>query len=62
MKFSDHLLRQKALNELISHRIVFLDGAMGTMIQAHRLEEEDYRGEALRTTPCRRKGTTTSWS
>jgi 5-methyltetrahydrofolate--homocysteine methyltransferase len=56
MKFSDHLLRQKALNELISHRIVFLDGAMGTMIQAHRLEEEDYRGEAFADHPMSQKG------
>ena len=26
-------------------RIMVLDGAMGTMIQRHDLEEEDYRGE-----------------
>jgi len=29
----------------MSERILVLDGAMGTMIQRHKLEEEDYRGE-----------------
>lgn len=28
----------------LSHRILIIDGAMGTMIQRHRLSEEDYRG------------------
>jgi 5-methyltetrahydrofolate--homocysteine methyltransferase len=31
--------------ELLKDRILFLDGAMGTMIQRHQLEEADYRGE-----------------
>ena len=35
----------KALRGLLSQRIVILDGAMGTMIQQHKLEESDYRGE-----------------
>jgi len=29
--------------ELLDKRILFLDGAMGTMIQRHKLEEADYR-------------------
>ncbi len=29
----------------MTERILILDGAMGTMIQRHKLEEEDYRGE-----------------
>ena len=33
--------------ELLANRIVFLDGAMGTMIQRHRLQEADFRNEAL---------------
>lgn len=33
------------LKELLSKKIVILDGAMGTMIQTYRLEEDDYRGE-----------------
>jgi 5-methyltetrahydrofolate--homocysteine methyltransferase len=37
---------KKALFEdLAKSRILVLDGAMGTMIQAHKLEEADYRGE-----------------
>jgi 5-methyltetrahydrofolate--homocysteine methyltransferase len=32
------------LKQILDQRIVILDGAMGTMIQAHRLEEADYRG------------------
>jgi len=34
----------KLLNAL-RKRILFLDGAMGTMIQRHKLKEADYRGE-----------------
>ena len=33
------------LKELLAQRILIIDGAMGTMIQRHKLEEEDYRGE-----------------
>jgi 5-methyltetrahydrofolate--homocysteine methyltransferase len=33
------------LEGLLSERILVLDGAMGTTIQTHGLQEEDYRGE-----------------
>ncbi|KAA0209767.1 MAG: methionine synthase [Proteobacteria bacterium] len=33
------------LRELLERRILILDGAMGTMIQRHRLDEAGYRGE-----------------
>src|ERR1700675_1440645 len=33
------------LEELLRQRIVLLDGAMGTMIQRHKLSEADYRGK-----------------
>ncbi len=33
-----------ALESLLRERILVLDGAMGTMIQRHHLEEADYRG------------------
>ena len=33
------------ISDILSERIVILDGAMGTMIQQHKLEESDYRGE-----------------
>ena len=32
------------LKDQLSKRILFLDGAMGTMIQSYQLEEADYRG------------------
>jgi 5-methyltetrahydrofolate--homocysteine methyltransferase len=34
-----------ALTALLKQRMVFLDGAMGTMIQRHRLSEAQFRGE-----------------
>ncbi|MGH8063306.1 MAG: homocysteine S-methyltransferase family protein, partial [Pseudoxanthomonas sp.] len=37
--------RVQALQKALSERILIIDGAMGTMIQRHRLEEADYRGE-----------------
>lgn len=33
------------LKDILSQRILVLDGAMGTMIQAHKLQESDYRGK-----------------
>jgi len=33
------------IRQLLHERILILDGAMGTMIQKHKLEEADYRGE-----------------
>jgi 5-methyltetrahydrofolate--homocysteine methyltransferase len=33
------------LHALMRERILLLDGAMGTMIQAHKLDEADYRGK-----------------
>ncbi|WP_407062763.1 homocysteine S-methyltransferase family protein [Cognatilysobacter tabacisoli] len=35
----------QALQDLLATRILVLDGAMGTMIQRHELQEADYRGE-----------------
>jgi 5-methyltetrahydrofolate--homocysteine methyltransferase len=40
-----HPQRARALLQALSERILVLDGAMGTMIQRHGLEEADYRGE-----------------
>ena len=37
-------------------RILVLDGAMGTMIQRHRLEEEHFRGERFADWHCDIKG------
>lgn len=37
--------REQLLQDAAQQRILILDGAMGTMIQKHKLEEHDYRGE-----------------
>ena len=42
--------------DLLRKRILFLDGAMGTMIQRHKLEEADYRGEKFADWPSDLKG------
>lgn len=34
--------------DLLKERVLVLDGAMGTMIQRHTLEEEDFRGERFK--------------
>lgn len=36
------------IQELLKDRILFLDGAMGTMIQKYGLSEEEYRGERFK--------------
>ena len=36
-------IEKKDIRELVKERILVLDGAMGTMIQRHKLEEEDFR-------------------
>ncbi|MBD1581677.1 homocysteine S-methyltransferase family protein [Pseudoalteromonas sp. S16_S37] len=40
--------KRAALTEALKQRILILDGAMGTMIQKHKLEEQDYRGERFK--------------
>ena len=42
--------------QLLSERILILDGAMGTMIQAYKLEEDGYRGERFKDWPSDLKG------
>ena len=44
------------LDQLLASRILLIDGAMGTMIQRHRLTEDDYRGERFRTHARELKG------
>jgi 5-methyltetrahydrofolate--homocysteine methyltransferase len=47
----DRERRITLLEPLLRERILILDGAMGTVMQAHRLTEEDYRGERFRDHP-----------
>jgi 5-methyltetrahydrofolate--homocysteine methyltransferase len=44
------------IREELSKRILVIDGAMGTMIQRHKLEEADYRGERFQNWHCDVKG------
>lgn len=44
------------IRSLLQQRILILDGAMGTMIQRHKLEEKDYRGERYQEWSCDLKG------
>src|SRR5580692_6015306 len=44
------------LEELLLTRILVLDGAMGTMIQAHQLEEADFRGTQFANHPKELRG------
>ncbi|OYW31411.1 MAG: methionine synthase, partial [Methyloversatilis sp. 12-65-5] len=44
------------LKSLMTRRILILDGAMGTMVQRHKLVEDDYRGERFATHPKDLKG------
>ena len=48
--------RVAALRALLAERIAVIDGAMGTMIQAHRLDEAGYRGARFRDHPVDVKG------
>ncbi|HRF55750.1 MAG TPA: 5-methyltetrahydrofolate--homocysteine methyltransferase, partial [Aquimonas sp.] len=40
-----HPARVALLEAALRQRILIIDGAMGTMIQRHRLSEADYRGQ-----------------
>ena len=44
------------LENLLSERILILDGAMGTMIQGYQLTEDDYRGDRFAEHPSDLKG------
>ena len=43
-------------NQTLRQRIMFLDGGMGTRIQAERLSEADYRGDLFPNPPKELKG------
>lgn len=44
------------LRAALQQRIMVLDGGMGTMIQQHQLEEEEFRGEEFKDHPLSLKG------
>lgn len=41
-------MRMKTLQDCLNERILIIDGAMGTMIQRHKLEEKDFRGDRFK--------------
>jgi 5-methyltetrahydrofolate--homocysteine methyltransferase len=45
-----------SLYQALAHRILVLDGAMGTMIQRYKLDEADYRGQRFADWPSPLKG------
>jgi 5-methyltetrahydrofolate--homocysteine methyltransferase len=47
---------KKDIRELLKHRILILDGAMGTMIQRYKLTEADFRSERFKDHPCDLQG------
>ena len=49
-------LRRSQLEKALGERIVMMDGAMGTMIQRHKLQEKDFRGELYANHPSDLKG------
>ncbi len=48
--------RVSELEDILRRRIAILDGAMGTMIQAHKLDEAAFRGEQFARHPSDLKG------
>ncbi|KAF3691467.1 Methionine synthase [Channa argus] len=44
------------LRAVLQQRIMVLDGGMGTMIQQHKLEEQDFRGDEFKAHPLPLKG------
>ena len=46
----------KTIQDCLKERILIIDGAMGTMIQRHKLEEKDYRGQRFADWPSDLKG------
>ncbi len=49
-------MQKKLLQEAIAERVLVLDGAMGTMIQQHGLQEDDFRGAIFKQHPTPLKG------
>jgi 5-methyltetrahydrofolate--homocysteine methyltransferase len=48
--------RTEQFEALLKERILILDGAMGTMIQRHKLKEADFRGERFKDYPTDLQG------
>jgi 5-methyltetrahydrofolate--homocysteine methyltransferase len=49
-------MKEYTIQNCIQHRILVLDGAMGTMLQRYNFSEEDFRGERFKDFPSSLKG------
>ena len=54
--FAHIIDKTQELRAILETRIIYLDGAMGTMIQQHTLEEQDFRGHRFSDWSCDVKG------
>lgn len=48
--------RKELLNKVLKNRVLLLDGAMGSLIQEYKLQEEDYRGDRFKDSKIDLKG------
>ncbi|MBS0266256.1 MAG: homocysteine S-methyltransferase family protein, partial [Planctomycetes bacterium] len=53
MSVSESNRTGELLQKLLATRILILDGAMGTMVQRHRLQETDFRGREFANHPAK---------
>lgn len=49
-------MKKMSIREELKKRILVIDGAMGTMIQAHQLDEEGFRGKRFKNHGCDLRG------
>ena len=49
-------MKKMSIRDIIKHRILVLDGAMGTMIQSYGLTEDDFRGQRFADSNVEMKG------
>ena len=56
IKYDIGMYSKPNIYEVINQRVLVLDGAMGTMLQRYKFEEEDYRGERFKNWESPLKG------
>jgi 5-methyltetrahydrofolate--homocysteine methyltransferase len=56
MEKSELIKNKHSIKDLLSKRILIMDGAMGTMIQGYKLTEKDFRGKRFADHPHDLKG------
>ena len=56
IKYDIGMYSKPNIYEVINQKILVLDGAMGTMLQRYKFEEEDYRGERFKNWESPLKG------